>query len=386
MNTKEASCESVPVVVGNLSFTTDINTASKIENLLKKQKLKQLEEKPYASMLTSLVHTHIKNNNSKLRLDRINNTVYSQISVKGIELRNIKQINEDDCIFTTDEEILERFNDLRLGRKQRQVLAGIINIYIQNAIIGQPYAINIKHFHEKILRRKNRIRKEDLEEYDKIFSILSTRRIEINCKKATIQPYNKREIKGISIKDNLINIAVITDYETCNQVLEITPTKYLLWEILNIKQISNCLPNEFLSLKWTENDNIYFFGEYLTTQRQINKKHIIDNINEKAFQVERNLLTIIKESLPNYNKFLQELNNTREKKKFITREILEPLKKALDYHAKHGYLLTEIKINGKTKKVTPYELPQTIDFKSLLKEESLEKVKIHFNYDTHKYC
>jgi hypothetical protein len=296
-------------------------------------------------------------------------------SEKNMDIGNLKIeqiVKETDTSY-----ILENYKTISFSREEIQVYLALLNVYMQNVKnkkdYGIPFEISTKDFHNNILGRKNRLRKEDLQKYESIFQMIRSKTIIYNPESATIKPFNKKEFKNIRINDNLMNLGIISSNDYKDQIIRIVPSALTMLELKNINQFSNCLPVEIIKLPFKKSDNILYFALYLTNLHRNNESHFErkkGRIFNKAFKKEIYINTIIKKALSNYeelfNRFEEYKTNNSNGKLFFDKQILIPLKETLEIFKNHGYI-------DKNYKIPIYS-------KNILEQ----KIEVIFNYDTAK--
>lgn len=338
----------------------------------KKTKKTILKDTHYASVPVSLLGQDICKEYTTTDINRHEN------SIRATKEANYGVIEVKEYITTpfefekNQEEILRVYQNIKLRREALQIYFALISTYIENVPnkkYGKEIKLTFKQLHEDILKRSkiDRLRETDIKYYREIFSYLSTRRITWEPKGATEKPYKTKRLKNISVNDsNLILIETHTGEENEDKnTFTIKPTSYTLFELKHIKHISNVFPKDFITLDFKKNDNILYFGYYLTRIHKI-------CINSKEHCKEFKFYTLIENALPNGKRLMEELSTAREKKKFFTRQILQPLKEALEI----------LEDNSIVKKI---DIPKEINLqqiKKIIEQDETQKIKIYYNLKT----
>lgn len=336
---------------------------------IKKAKFDQSKSCCFTDKLSQEV---IKNQKSK-SYDTYSNSITSDNHIKDFGNFQISQnIKETDKSY-----ILENYKNIQFTREEIQIYIAILNVYIQNISkknYGVSYEFSVKEFHNVVLGRKNRLRKEDLQRYEKMFVLIASKRIIYNSENATIAPFKKLNAR---VNSTLINIDIISKNNYKDQIIRIVPSELTMLELKQIKQISNFFPVELLKLPFKKSDNIFYFALYFTNLHRNNESHIEKikgkrpkRIYNKAFKKEINIKTILKKALPNYPEILKKFehykNNNSRGKHFFDREILNPLQETINIFIKHGYIDKNYKIPEYSKNILD------------------EKITVIFNYDVGK--
>lgn len=368
------------VVDGKVIITI---SEQQLQNLKTKKRIPKkritIKKKDYASCPTSLISQELTKSckPEKIKEEENNNTIISKEIENKAGIINFAQIIDDEITsFTQQSEILNNYKTLKFTREELQIYLAILNIYMQNTNkknYGKELIIEVPSFHNKILKRKNRLRKEDLQKYENIFQKLAQKRIIYDSYNASVKPYSKKEFKTVHINSSLINIDIMSYSGYKTQVIRIIPSAYTLLELQSIKQISNFLPWELVELGFDESDNIFYFGLFLVRMHRINETHIVDKkrIKNITYAWEIEFQTFIEEALPNGNELIKKYNSLEDhKKRFILNNLEIPLGKALKFFENRNYILPQ-----KNKRLN-------INYKNPFDNEN--KIKMIFNYDNGK--
>jgi len=360
-------------------FQNEVNKKPRTKNkskkiTLKNAKFNQNNAYYFTSKLSDEILKHYKSeafnkNQSKVK-SKVKNT---DVGTLGIE----QEVKETNTSY-----ILENYKTISFSREEIQVYLALLNVYMQNVKkkdYSIPFEISTKDFHNNILGRKNRLRKEDLQRYESIFQMIRSKTIIYNPESATIKPFNKKEFKNIRINSNLMNLDIISYEDYKDQIIRIVPSALTMLELKTktISQISNFLPIEIIKLPFKKSDNIMYFALYLTRIHRNNQSHIETEkgkrpkrIYNTTFKKEIYINTIIKKALPNYNelfnKFEEYKINNSDMKKIFDITILIPLKETLEIFKNHGYIDKNYKIPNYSKNILE------------------QKIEMIFNYDTAK--
>ena len=286
---------------------------------------------------------------------------------------------------TPESQILKNYTNMCFTREELQIYFALIDVYLRNVSkkdFGETLEIPVKDFHEKVLKRCNRIRPEDLKKYKDIFIKLANKRIQYNSSCATSNFFNKKALKDLEINSSLVNIDIITDNISNQQVIELTPSTYTKLELTTIKQFTNFFPIGLITLAFDKHPNILFFGLYLIRMHRINQKsktkdpetHKIKTIENKIYAWEIGLNKLIENGLQDGNEIINALkskkedeNYIREKTTYFKRKILNPLIESLEI-LEQSFCLKNLKINELKK----------LKYKNLFDET---KIKLYFNYE-----
>jgi hypothetical protein len=318
----------------------------------------------FASTPTSIISTELIKKYKPMIINRSEKKIISEQKNMDYGVISFEEIHQElnEYSLTSNRDLIEQFDSIGLSKIEFQIFLAIFDLFITN--VGKDYEkpvyISLKDFHNHILDRKNRLRKNDIENYINVFNRLSGTIIKINTDNAIIYPYKKKfKNKTVNINCTIANIAVISIPEYDCDIIKISPTEYMLYEIRHIKQISNYLPRDFIKLTFRAHDNILFFGHYLTKMHKVNFKKGI-----KYSEWETSIPKLTENALPNYELFFEKFNAENKKGRYIDRTVLSPLKNAL----------TIFKINNY---IADYEF---INIKKKFIFDSNQKLKIKFEY------
>jgi hypothetical protein len=375
-NIFEVKIDGMPIIEITAKMNTPKLIISPEKKYKKKKRVKKPKKREHASMPTSLLTDEIIDQHESKNINASEKKVVSgTIKNKAGTIKFSEEIKEQINPFTPESEILKNYKNLGFTREELQVYLATLNVYLHNmpkTKYGHPFELETPYFHNEILNRKNRLRKEDLKRYELIFERLASKRIHYTTNNASTAPYKRKNMSNVNINSPLIHADIITDTKYKHQIIRIVPSAYTLLELKQIKQISNYLPWDLLQLSFDKScDNIFYFGAYLVRMhrnnenRQVGKKRV-KNVT-CAWEVE--LKTIVENALPNGKELIDRYKNEREKKKFIQRNIEKPLKEALKILEKHKYI-----IPIKKKRID-------INYRDAFSEN---KIKVIFNYDNGK--
>jgi len=382
-----------------LTIEKEINKNKEFKNTANKKKRPNLKlNKEYSSTITSGVATEIMKENKPNEIDRAKKEITSKHETDIGIIQISKYIPDmDKYSFDTDEEMLKQYNLIKLGytREEFQIFQALFDVFLtegKKKNYNQPIEISIKDLHYNILghNKNTKFRSKDIEYYRNKASSLSRQRIHYTTTNAKHSYLLKGKYKNLHIDGNIMNVEFIEgeNSEFKEQILRVIPTSYMQHEAIVSKQISNCLPREFLNLK--EHDNFVYFGFYINKMHKLNSKQkeveekiikgkIIKNTvnsNVVSHGWEVNLKKLILEAIPNGKELILEFEKTERKKQFLERNIIPYLVKVLDVYKSKGYILKYNKKDLTNK---------NIKTKNIFDEETGLKVKLIFNYQKEKF-
>lgn len=342
-----------------------------------KRRLKKPVMKDFASCPTSLIGENLTKNCKPSSIDHGEDLIVSEdINTKAGIINFAKKTENKINPILPDSKILKDYKDIGFKREELQIYLALLNVYIQNTRkkdYGKSCEIEVPFFHNEILKRKDHIRKEDLQKYESIFVKLAMKRIIYCPEGANCKPYTKKEFKDLKINSSLINIDITTALENKHQIIRIAPSAYMLLELKMIKQISNYLPWDFLQLNFDDSEatnNIFYFGLFFVRMHRNNASHIVDKkrIYNKKYAWEIDFKELVINAL-NGEELIKEYEKAREKKKFIRRNIENSLIKTIKILEDRNYILKQ-----KQKRIN-------INYRNAFEEN---KIKFIFNYDNGK--
>ncbi|MEN8907827.1 MAG: hypothetical protein ABF289_17895 [Clostridiales bacterium] len=365
-----------------IGYTVELfNNESKQKRKPKKERVPKIKSKEYGSIPTSELSSNLKDEYKSTGIDVSKKEIQTEKKeTKSGELslkKYCEEINPND-INLKESDLLKRYPTIALDREGLQLYFAILNTYItnvKNKNYGKTLEISMKDLHKNILCKNDHLRKTDIEKYRSLLNSIGSRRITFSARNAEIKPYSTRKFKKVcgEIDTYLLIIEIFTDEENTEQSIKVTPSAYTLMELEQIKQVSNFCPNEFLSLDFDRHENIFYFGLYLVRIHNCNHRHKVKgkSICNKTYAWENDLFQIVKKALPNYKfrKLEEDYKETKEKKKYILRNIENPLNEAISIMEKNGYIL-----KTKTKRVE-------IDYRRAF---DTNMIKFIFNYDAAK--
>jgi hypothetical protein len=349
--------------------------------LIKKPTLKYNEN--HGSMISSPLAEALTTNFKPERVSKANKEIYCN------EIKNsagvLSMIQEDKTIDNYDlrpeSEILNNYTTIGLSREELQLYLILVNLYLENIPkknYGKTLKVDVKFLHNKILKKQNRLRQEDMDFYRGIFARLSTKRLTYKSTNA-INIFKQKRFKNVEIDSNLIQIGVMTNNELKEQLINITPTDYTLLELKEIKQFNNFVPTEFYNLDFRkEFDNILFFGICLCNMHRNNATSKDKNdegkqitIKNKSYMWEIDFVKLVNKSLPHAEHIIDGYEKEKNsKKRYIESNIENPLIKAIEIMIKNNYI-----INFDFNKLK-------INYRKAFQENN--KIKFIFNYDVGK--
>jgi hypothetical protein len=318
----------------------------------------------FASAPTSIISTELIKYHKPISINRSEKMIMSERKYMDCGTLSFAEIHNELNAYslTSDIELVEQFKSVGFTREQFQIFLALFDLFIANSKndYKDSVLISLKDFHNNILGRKNRLRQSDIDNYKSVFNKLSTTFIDINTTTASIFPYKRKyKNKLATIYCSIANIAIITLPEYNCDIIEILPTRYFLFEICHISQISNYFPRDFIKLNLKSNDNIIFFGHYLVKMHRINSDKKVNN--QSFWEVKIPLL--VKNSLPDYDLFLENYNREKKKTRFIDRNVFSPLKNALSILKNNDYISSYEIININSNKIYDTEQKLKIIFK-----------------------
>lgn len=405
---KQLDTRTTAMIEGNIGYISSIEfyepdeakhiillreIAKNLYSVIRKSKKPGLKIKSYASIPTSLTSNELTKEHIPEDLNRSERVIMTKKKYTkagcicfGERVESIDPYSND-----MDSEILSNYSNIGLSREELQIYFALIDTYITNvrkSDYGKSYEISTKDFHNKVMGRSNRIREDDLKWYISKFSRLSCKRIRIETSGAEKGLFKKKEFKNCIIDDNIISVAVMTDSEYTDQVISITPTKYMLFELKQVKQISNFFPKEFITLDFKKNPSILYFGFYLTRMHRANETTLIKDdkknkngsdkytrIHNTSLAKEFSFKTLV-ESLPYGNKIIEEYKTTERKKQYIEREVLKPLTEAVKIMIDRGYIHKNTNLLRK-------DFIDGLNYRRIFDEDT-PNINLIFNYDNGK--
>lgn len=369
----------------------------------KKKKKPNLKiDKDFASAVTSGLVSEIMKETKANKIDRAEQQIISQRETDMGTVQIVELIpNMDYTSPNTDEELLRQYDLLKQGYTREafqlfQALFGVFLIEGKKKDYNQPIFISIKDLHYNILghNKNTKFRSKDVDYYRRMAHRLSRPRIHyttVNAKTNSKNSYLlKGKFKNTKIDGNIMNVEFIEgeSSEYKEQVYKVIPTTYMQYEAKLFRQISNCLPREFLNLK--ESDNFVYFGFYINKMHKLNSRQkfteektvkgkiLTARVNRQVttWMWEVNFKKIIEEAIPTGKKLIIEFEKTERKKQFLERNIVPYLVKALDIYKAKGYILKYNKKDFTNKNIIT---------KNIFDEETGLKVKLIFNYQKEKF-
>lgn len=332
----------------NSEFETIEEFEKKFKVLTKKptRKFKQPTKKDHASMPTSLLNNEIIKAHNLYKIE--SGKAISKSSQSKIGCFSIAEQIEKSSLEKS--ELLEKYKYIGITREEYQVYLAVLNVYTQNMsqkdiTDSKPYELDIHHFHSKVLKRKNRLRKEDLERYSNIFKRLASKWVCYTVRDATIKPYNSKKMRYAKCECPLIHASITTYDDYKNQIVKIIPSDYTILELKTIGHISNYLPWDFIELGFDKSDNVFYFGLYLVTMHKNNSSRKEDKkiIKNKTCGWEVSMKTLVEKALPNGKELIEQYEKTEHKTQFTKRHITKPLLEAFEILKKHKYILKHTK-------------------------------------------